>query len=313
VTNTSPSNSIFAPDPGFAGESILVSPIVTIPLSASQMTFQHYYNMETGTGNVGYDGGVLEINIGNGQFQDILDASGSFASGGYNKIIASGYGNPLAGRQAWSGDSGQFSNVVVNLPLAAIGQSVQFRWRCGSDSSVGVMGWYVDSLVIGGLTCCSNPPTITSQPQNRIVAPGQNASFAVTASGTAPLTYAWRFEGTNLPSGTTNPLTIVNCQAAHAGSYDVILANPVGSVTSAVATLALAAPPVLITPQLVLNGQMRFTLSGRTGLSYAIETTTNMMDWTQTRSYTNITGDVTFTETNALSAPFRAFRARLLP
>src|SRR5205823_10526933 len=119
---------------------------------ANQLRFQHYYNLETASGNVGYDGGVFEIKIGNGAFQDILDAGGSFAGGGYNKIIASGYGNPLAGKQAWSGDSGGFTSAVVNLPMAALGQLVQFRWRCGSDSSVGMSGWYVDSLVIGSLT-----------------------------------------------------------------------------------------------------------------------------------------------------------------
>ncbi len=313
ATNTTAPNSVFAPDPGFAGESVLVSPVINIPASANQMSFQHYYNMETGSGNVGYDGGVFEIKIGNGSFQDILDAGGSFASGGYTKIIASGYGNPLAGRQAWSGDSGQFSPVIVNLPVAAAGQSVQFRWRCGSDSSVGVIGWYVDTLVIGGLTCCSNAPTITSQPQNRAVLAGHSASFAVTASGTAPFAYTWRFEGTNLPGATANPLVIGNCQAPSAGSYDVILANPVGSVTSAVATLTLVAAPVLLTPHLAVNGHMQFTLTGNTGLTYGVETTTNMIDWALIRAYSNVTGDISFTETNAPGAPFRAFRARILP
>src|SRR5206468_3119793 len=103
ATNNSAPNSIFAPDPGFAGESDLVSPVLNIPVSANQMSFQHSYGMEDAGGNVGYDGGVFEIKIGNGAFQDILNAGGSFASGGYNRIISSSYGNPLAGRQAWSG------------------------------------------------------------------------------------------------------------------------------------------------------------------------------------------------------------------
>jgi PKD repeat protein len=313
VTNATAPNSAFAPDPGFAGESILVSPTINIPLTANQLSFQHYYNMETGTGNVGYDGGVFEIKIGNGSFQDILDAGGSFASGGYNKIIATGYGNPLAGRQAWSGDSGQFGPVLVNLPVAALGQPVQFRWRCGSDSSVGVMGWYVDALVIGGLTCCSNGPTISAQPQNRTVLQGQSASFSVGASGTAPFTYFWRFSGTNLAGATTNPFVIGNAQVTNAGGYDVIVCNPVGSVTSSVATLTLIGPPVLLMPHLVMTGHMRFTLSGNTGLNYGVETTSNMVDWILIRTYTNLSGDTSFTETNTATAPFRAFRARILP
>src|SRR5206468_2944432 len=42
------------------------------------------------------------------------------------------------------------------------------------------------------------PPGITAQPQDQAVVAGQSATFTVFASGTAPLSYQWRLNGTTL-------------------------------------------------------------------------------------------------------------------
>src|SRR6187431_3035775 len=39
-------------------------------------------------------------------------------------------------------------------------------------------------------------PVIVSQPQNRNMGLGQNATFTVNSGGTTPLRYQWRFNGT---------------------------------------------------------------------------------------------------------------------
>ncbi|MGZ4973404.1 MAG: D-alanyl-D-alanine carboxypeptidase, partial [Limisphaerales bacterium] len=46
-----------------------------------------------------------------------------------------------------------------------------------------------------------NPPAITTQPTSVTANQGQNASFSVTASGTAPLTYQWQKNTVNLADG----------------------------------------------------------------------------------------------------------------
>ena len=81
-------------------------------------------------------------------------------SGGYNSTISDAYGNLLAGRNAWSGDSGGYVLTVVNLPAAAAGQVIQLRWRCGTYLVKTSPGWRIDSLVIDGYWCCpdSAPP-----------------------------------------------------------------------------------------------------------------------------------------------------------
>ena len=157
TSDTAP-DSAFAPDPSSVSLNKLTSPPFMISTASAQLTFRHYYNSENT-----YDGGVLEISINGGAFTDILTAGGSFAANGYTQTISSSFGNPLAGRSAWSGNSGGFITTTVNLPASAAGQSVQLRWVFGSDTSVSATGWYVDSIsVTDGSVCCVGQPVFQS-------------------------------------------------------------------------------------------------------------------------------------------------------
>ena len=120
------------------------------------LRFRNFHNLEASS-TVGYDGGVLEISISGGAFQDILAAGGNFVTGGYNRTISSSFGSPIAGRQAWSGNSLGYFDTVVGLPPAALGQNVVFRWRMASDSSAAVEGWRVDGVSVGGRPLCCTP------------------------------------------------------------------------------------------------------------------------------------------------------------
>jgi len=84
------------------------------------------------------------------------------------------------------------------------------------------------------------PPTnliITTQPTNQAVSVGGNATFSVTATGTAPLSYQWSKDGNALPGATNATLTFTNVQPPRIGDYRVVVGNGAGSVTSSVATL----------------------------------------------------------------------------
>ena len=83
------------------------------------------------------------------------------------------------------------------------------------------------------------PPQIIGQPQNRIVAPGEAASFSVVAAHTRALTYQWRFNGTNISGATNDAVLLQNVSTNHEGEYRVVLTNPSGSVTSAPAFLMI--------------------------------------------------------------------------
>lgn len=115
-------------------------------------------------------------------------------------------------------------------------------------------------LRVGGVVS-PNPtgPAIIAQPTNRTVLAGQNALFAVTASGTAPLSYQWYFNTNTVLSGAmASSWTVTNAQAANVGTYHVVITNTFGAVTSAVATLTLSTPP----PSGVTDGYA--TLNGGT-------------------------------------------------
>jgi hypothetical protein len=90
------------------------------------------------------------------------------------------------------------------------------------------------------------PPVIIQQPVSRTNLLGTVATFALGAGGDSPLTYQWRKNGTNLLGATSSNLSLTNVQFANAGSYDAILANSFGSVTSQLATLTVVTQVALI-------------------------------------------------------------------
>ena len=82
-------------------------------------------------------------------------------------------------------------------------------------------------------------PVIIAQPVDVTVLAGQSATFSVTATGTAPLTYQWRKNGVNIPGATANPYTMTATTNDNGAQYGVVVANADGSVTSGVATLTV--------------------------------------------------------------------------
>ncbi len=151
-TVDTPPNTTFVPNPNHVTDNVLVSPVVPIG-AAGTVSFRNFYDLENT-----FDGGVLEIKIGGGAFTDILVAGGSFGVGGYNGPISVNFGSPIAGRQAWTNNSGGFISTIANLPAASIGQNIQLRWRLGSDISVSDNGWRVDTISISGVAETCGPP-----------------------------------------------------------------------------------------------------------------------------------------------------------
>lgn len=94
------------------------------------------------------------------------------------------------------------------------------------------------------------PPSVTNSPVSTNVSAGQSFSLSVTPGGTAPFTYRWIFENSTITGATGNILTVSNAQAANEGIYRAIVANSVGSVTSAVMSVRVVptAPTILSNP-----------------------------------------------------------------
>ena len=132
-------------------------------------------------------------------------------------------------------------------------------WWSVASSSDGTKYVAVDGNV-GGLWIGQYQPQITEQPQNVLSCPGDSSVFTVAASGSLPLYYQWRKNGTNLVDGGGNVfgsamtnLNLLNVIQGDAGNYAVVITNTVGSVTSSVAILNVNIRPAQATP-IVVNG-----------------------------------------------------------
>jgi glucose/arabinose dehydrogenase len=84
------------------------------------------------------------------------------------------------------------------------------------------------------------PPSISTQPQPVTVPVGRSATFTVSASGTAPLTYRWQRDGVDIPAATSSSYTLAGAQQSDDGArFRVIVSNSAGSLTSSAATLTV--------------------------------------------------------------------------
>ena len=117
-------------------------------------------------------------------------------------------------------------------------------------------------------------PQIDTQPADLVAIAGRTAAFSVAVSGGGPYTYQWYKDGALLGGSIDPTLTLPNVQPLQAGGYQVIVANPSGSVTSRVAQLSILVGPSIVTSptnQTVAAGStVTFTVlaSGTAPLAY---------------------------------------------
>jgi hypothetical protein len=114
------------------------------------------------------------------------------------------------------------------------------------------------------------PPAITTQPLTQTVLPGTNVSFSVSATGSAPLGYQWRFAGTNLDNSTASSLSLSTVQPSQAGPYSVVISNTAGMITSSTANLRILVSPTIT--EITRAGNIAFiSFQSLEGLDYTLE------------------------------------------
>lgn len=135
----------------------LISPPIDLPSGQSPLTLQfwNHQTLESRTAGGCWDGGLLEVSTNAGGSWTQIGGS-AILNRAYDGAIASGYNNPLIGQQAWCGDPRDWENYIIDIDAYA-GQTVQFRWRLGTDSTVGREGWYVDDIVVRACQAGGDP------------------------------------------------------------------------------------------------------------------------------------------------------------
>lgn len=192
----------------------------------------------------------------------------------------------------------------------------------GTDSGT----FYVEITNAGGSVVSSNaylnsgpPPSITTQPQNQSVAPGQNVSLSVAASSTQPLSYQWYFGSAKLGSGGAGAtLALTKVGANSAGGYSVVVSCSFGSVTSAVANVSLTNPVVTLSAAQaegmgMTSAGFSFKFAVPMGQTYVVLASSDLLNWAPV--YTNVATSATVSVTDAAAANYtkRYYRVILPP
>ncbi|MCK9689028.1 discoidin domain-containing protein [Scleromatobacter humisilvae] len=204
---------------------------------------------------------------------NVVAASGTTATGAQLHVAAQPNAlaivTPPASQVVTVGQSAQFSVLATSTA------PVTFQWMKGATAIAGATGfayttpvltaddngasWSV--VVTSGATSVPSAaatvtvvapsvPTIATAPAAQTVAAGGSAQFSVVANGSPLLTYQWRKNGANIAGATASTYTTPTLQTADSGStWDVVVTNSAGTVTSTAARLTVTAgtAPAIVT------------------------------------------------------------------
>ena len=131
-------------------------------------------------------------------------------------------------------------------------------------------------------------PQITSQPNDQTVTEGQTANFSVTATGTGPLSYQWRKDGSNISGATSASYSISSTNLSDAGDYSVRVSNSAGNVTSSNATLTVN--PLVVAPQITSQPNDQTVTEGQTANFSVTATGTGPLSYQWRKDGSNISG-----------------------
>jgi hypothetical protein len=128
--------------------------------------------------------------------------------------------------------------ATYSTPVTAIGDNASSFLVVVSNAA----GSQTSTSATLTVTAAATAPTITKQPSNKTVNVGQTATFSVTATGSAPLSYQWKKGGTAIPGATaasyTTQATVIGDDAS---TFLVVVSNTVGAQTSNSAQLTVNA------------------------------------------------------------------------
>ncbi|MBT7059158.1 MAG: DUF1566 domain-containing protein [Lentisphaerae bacterium] len=112
--------------------------------------------------------------------------------------------------------------------IAAAQEADEGDYRCVVSNGIGTVTSVAATLTVDMPVA----PTITQHPESLIVSNGEAVTFAVVASGTAPLSYQWQKEGADIAGATNVTYSIAAAREHDEGSYTCVVANSAGSAIS---------------------------------------------------------------------------------
>lgn len=153
--------------------------------------------------------------------------------------------------------------------------------------TVGLSGCTGTTSLNGHLT--QSPPIVTTQPTNQTVTTGQSATFAVVAAGLAPLSYQWQKNGANITGAMSSSYTTpATTSADNSSTFDVIVSDATGSVTSNRATLTV--DPAAMPPSITTQPANQTVTAGQNATFTVVAAGTAPLSYQWQKNGTNVTG-----------------------
>jgi hypothetical protein len=174
---------------------------------------------------------------------------------------------------------------VTFKPTSAHGYygTLEFTRSTGSIISVALKGT--------GVSSTNEPvaPTISSQPASVKIVAGQTATFSVTASGTAPMSYQWNKNGAAISGAISSAYTTPSETIAdNNAQFTVALSNSAGSATSNAAVLTVTSP--IVAPAITTQPASQTVVAGKTALFAVVATGTAPMTYQWNKNGSAISG-----------------------
>jgi hypothetical protein len=189
------------------------------------------------------------------------------------KVVTMGY------RDSSGGSQGSPGVYVYGYSFALNSSYVVKSLKLPNDSDVEVLAVSLSNYT----AALPEGPAIATQPDSLTVTNGQTAGLSVMATGTPPLHYQWQLNGAGLTDGgniagsSSAALTLSAAGATNAGSYDVVITNLYGTVTSSVVTLNVVFFFQSAAQTSNQNGDaVTFSWLTTPGVSYQVQYTTNL-------------------------------------
>lgn len=167
------------------------------------------------------------------------------------------------------------------------------------------------SITSDPATLAINSATISRHPASQTVCAGGSATFNVTVNGNGPFGYQWRKGGNTIAGQTSPTLTLNSVSAADVGVYDVIVSGPCGTAVSTSAELTLCTPGALRLESVdrTTGNGFELRVSGETGRSYQVQSSTDLKQWTVWTNLQLSTPLQTLLDLRTNSTSYRFYRA----
>ena len=265
-----------------------------------------------GSGSVVVSGGTGSTDSGGGGSGS---GSGSGSGGSSGQVEKPSIGTQPANQSVVTGSAATFTVTATG------GGTLAYQWKKnGADIPGATASTYttpptsnadndaVFSVVVSNtaglatsndaklaVTAAAMAAAITQQPENQSVTTGQTASFSVSATGTAPLAYQWKKNGTDIPGATASTYTTpATSNADNNAVFSVVVSNSASSATSTAASLTVTTG--VLAPSITSQPADLRVSAGQTA-SFSVKATGSSLTYQWKKNGTEIPGATSRTYT----------------